>query len=133
MIDLDFKVYKQVDELEEITSQKIHISNKQEKFQVDGLYSEKIFGPVQKFKCQCGKLFGKMNSGKTCDTCGVLCGDTEGRSNTFAKIVFPDGIYIVNPIFKSILQQIFGQNAIKSLLAKKDYQANKETPYYFSL
>jgi DNA-directed RNA polymerase beta' subunit len=133
MINLDFEIYKKVEELDEITSQKIHISNKQEKFHEEGLYSEQIFGPVQKFKCQCGKLFGKMNAGKVCDNCGVLCGDTEGRSNIFAKIVFPDGIYIVNPIFKTILQQIFGQNAVKSLLSKRDYQTNKEFPYYFSL
>jgi len=133
MIDLDFEIYKKVDELAEITSQKIHISNRQEKFHAEGLYSEQIFGPVQKLKCQCGKLFGKLNAGKTCDTCGVLCGDTDGRSGIFAKIVFTDGIYIVNPIFKTILQQIFGQNAVKSLLSKRDYQTNKEFPYYFSL
>jgi len=133
MINLDFEIYKMVDKLDEITSQKIHISNKQEKFHPEGLYSEQIFGPVQKLKCQCGKVFGKLNTGKVCDSCGVLCGDTEGRSNTFAKIVFPDGIYIVNPIFKTILQQIFGQNAIKSLLSKRDYQTNKECPYFFSL
>lgn len=133
MINLDFEIYKRADTLTEIVSQKIHISNKQEKFHAEGLYSEQIFGPVQKFKCQCGKLFGKMNTGKVCDSCGVLCGDVEGRSSVFAKIVFPDGIFIVNPIFKTILQQIFGQNAVKSLLSKRDYQNNKEFPYYFSL
>ncbi len=133
MLNLDFDVYKHVDELEPITSQKIHISNKQERFHAEGLYSEQIFGPINKYKCQCGKLFGRMNSGKICDVCGVKCGDTDERSETFAKIVFPDGIYIVNPIFKSILQQIFGQNAIKSIVVKKDYQANSEFPYYFSL
>jgi len=133
MISLDFEVYKRVDDLEEIKSQKIYISSKQLTFDKEGLYSEVVFGPTQKFKCQCGKLFGKMNSGKVCDTCGVLCGDIEGRSNTFAKIEFPEGIFVVNPIFKAILQQIFGQNAVKSLLAKKDYQANREHPYYFSL
>ncbi len=133
MINLDFAVYRRVDELQEITSQKIHVSNKQESFHVDGLYSEVIFGPINKYKCACGKVFGRMNSGKICDTCGVKCGDTNERSETFAKIVFPDGIFVVNPIFKSILQQIFGQNAIKSLLVKKDYQVNSEFPYYFSL
>jgi DNA-directed RNA polymerase beta' subunit len=133
MINLDFEIYKKVDELSEITNQKIHVSNKQELFHNEGLYSETIFGPVQKFKCQCGKLFGKMNAGKICDNCGVLCGDTDGRSEIFAKIVFPDGIFVVNPIFKTILQQIFGQNAVKSLLSKRDYQANKEFPYFFSL
>jgi len=133
MINLDFEIYKKVDELAEITNQKIHISNKQLKFHPEGIYSEPIFGPVKKFKCSCGKLFGKMNSGKVCDSCNVLCGDIDGRSSTFAKIVFPDGIYIVNPIFKNIVQQMFGQNAIKSILNKRDYQANKELPYYFSL
>ena len=133
MISLDFEIYKRIDQLSEITNQKIHISNKQEKFHAEGLYSEQIFGPVQKYKCQCGKLFGKMNAGKICDTCNVECGDTNRRSDTFAKIVFPDGIYVVNPIFKAILQQMFGQNAVKSILAKKDYQTNKEFPYFFSL
>jgi len=133
MINLDFEIYKKVDDLAEITDQKIHVSNKQEKFHSEGLYSEQIFGPVQKLKCQCGKVFGKLNSGKICDNCGVLCGDTEGRSSIFAKIVFPEGIFIVNPIFKTIVQQIFGQNAVKSLLSKRDYQANKELPYFYSL
>ncbi len=133
MIDLDFEIYKKVDELQEITNQKIHVSNRQEKFMADGLYSEQIFGPVLPHKCQCGKLFGKMNAGKICDTCGVKCGSINERSETFAKIVFPDEIYVVNPIFKTLLQQIFGQNAIKSLLSKKDYQPNSEFPYYFSL
>ncbi len=133
MINLDFKIYKNVDELAEITSQKIHVSNKQEKMHAEGLYSEQIFGPINKYKCACGKVFGRMNADKVCDVCGVKCGGTDERSETFAKIVFPDGIYVVNPIFKSILQQILGQNAVKSLLAKKDYQTNSEFPYYFSL
>ncbi len=133
MINLDFEVYRKIDELGAITSQKIHISNKQERFHAEGLYSEQIFGPINKYRCQCGKVFGRMNSGKICDVCGVECGDTDKRSETFAKIDFPDGIYVVNPIFKAILQQIFGQNAVKSLLVKKDYQTNSEFPYYFSL
>ena len=133
MIDLDFEIYKKVDDLEEVTDQKIYINNKQQVFHENGLYSEQIFGPINKFKCQCGKLFGKSNAGKICDNCNVLCGDVDGRSDTFAKISFSDNIFVVNPIFKTILQQIFGQNAIKSLLSKKDYQTNKEFPYFFSL
>jgi len=133
MIDLDFEIYKKVEDLPEVTDQKIYVNSKQQVFHENGLYSEQVFGPVQKFRCQCGKLFGKSNAGKICDTCKVLCGDVDGRSDIFAKITFSDGIYIVNPIFKTILQQIFGQNAIKSLLAKKDYQTNKEFPYFFSL
>lgn len=133
MIDLNFDIYKKEDTLPEISNPKIYISSKQEKFHAEGLYSEQIFGPVKKYKCQCGKLFGKMNSGSICEACGVACSDIDGRTSNFAKIQLPDGIFIVNPNFKNILQQIFGQNSIKSLLAKKDYQINKELPYYFSL
>lgn len=133
MIDLDFEVYKQSDSLEIITEQKIHINSRLEKFHPSGLYSEVIFGPVQKFKCQCGALFGKSNAGETCEKCNVLCGDIEGRSSIFAKIQLPDSIFIINPIFKTFLQQVFGQTAIKSLLNKMDYHSNKETPFYFSL
>ncbi len=133
MIALDFEVYKRSDDLPEITNPKIYVSSKQEKFHSEGLYSEQIFGPVKKFRCQCGKLFGKMNAGAICEACLVECGDTDSRTSNFAKIAFPEGICVVNPNFKNILQQMFGQNAIKSLLAKKDYQTNKELPYFFSL
>jgi DNA-directed RNA polymerase beta' subunit len=133
MIQLDFAIYKQVDKLQEVTEVKIFKNSKHTEFHENGLYSEIIFGPVNKFRCQCGKLFGKLNSGKVCDNCGVLCGDTEGRSNTFAKITFPEGIFVVNPIFKTILTQMLGQSAVKSLLNQREYQTNQENPYYFSL
>ena len=133
MIALDFEIYKKSADLPEIINPKIYVSSKQEKFHPEGLYSEQIFGPVKKYRCQCGKLFGKMNSGSICEACGVLCGDIDERTSNFAKIELPEGVSIVNPNFKNILQQIFGQNSIKSLLAKKDYQTNKELPYYFSL
>lgn len=133
MISLNFKVYDDIDNLPEVTSPKIYVSSKHEKFHAEGLYSEQIFGPVKKYRCQCGKLFGKMNNEQVCQECGVACSDTDGRTSRFAKIELPDEIYVVNPNFKTILQQVFGQNAVKSLIAKKDYNNNKEQPYYFSL
>jgi len=133
MLDLNFKIYENSDQLVDITSPKIYTSVKQEVFHPDGLYSEQIFGPIKKFRCQCNKLFGKKNAGLYCEECHVLCGTTDNRTTTFAKIEFPDGIYVVNPNFKNVLQQFFGQVAIKSLLNKKDYQNNKEAPYFFSL
>lgn len=133
MISLNFEIYKRAADLPEISNPKIYISSKQEKFHAEGLYSEQIFGPVKKYRCQCGKLFGKMNADTVCDACGVACSDIDGRTSNFAKIMLPEGVYVITPNFKTILQQIFGQNAIKSLLAKKDYQSNKELPYYFSL
>lgn len=133
MIVLNFKMYEINEKLPEVTSPQIYISSKQEKFQPEGVYSEQIFGPVKKFKCQCGKIFGKMNAGTKCSKCNVLCADNEMRANQFAKIELPQGIHIINPDFKNLIQSIFGQSAIKTVLDQRYYQTNKEQPYYFSL
>jgi DNA-directed RNA polymerase subunit beta' len=37
----------------------------------DGLFCEKIFGPVRDDECNCGKYKGKKFRGITCDRCGV--------------------------------------------------------------
>ena len=38
----------------------------------DGLFCEKIFGPVKDWECNCGKYKGIKFKGITCDRCGVL-------------------------------------------------------------
>ena len=43
----------------------------------DGLFCEKIFGPVRDWECSCGKYKGMKFKGITCDRCGV----TVDRSN----------------------------------------------------
>ena len=43
----------------------------------DGLFCEKIFGPVRDWECNCGKYKGKKFVSITCDRCGV----TVDRSN----------------------------------------------------
>ncbi len=37
----------------------------------DGLFCEKIFGPVKDWECHCGKYKGKKHAGMICDKCGV--------------------------------------------------------------
>ena len=37
----------------------------------DGLFCEKIFGPVKDYKCSCGKYRGIRYKGQVCDKCGV--------------------------------------------------------------
>jgi len=37
----------------------------------DGLFCEKIFGPVKDWECHCGKLKGIKFKGLRCDRCGV--------------------------------------------------------------
>jgi len=133
MITLDFSVYEQLPQLQEVTNHQIYISSKFEKFTPDGFYSEQIFGPVKDYRCQCGELFGKINAGKRCPNCGVLCAKSELRSITFAKITLPANIYIVNPDFIGILSQMFGAFAVKNLLESKKFNENRNNPYYFSL
>ena len=133
MITLNFKEYERADELQEITNPSIYTSNKHNIFSKDSLYSEQIFGPLENYKCQCGKLFGRINTGEVCDLCGVECGLSDKRNSQFAKILLPKGIYVINPDFKNALQEVFGFNAIKNLLNKFQYNTNKENPYIFSL
>ena len=38
----------------------------------DGLFCEKIFGPVRDWECNCGKYRGIKFKGITCDRCGVI-------------------------------------------------------------
>ncbi|MBU1998449.1 MAG: DNA-directed RNA polymerase subunit beta', partial [Candidatus Omnitrophica bacterium] len=38
----------------------------------DGLFCEKIFGPVRDWECNCGKYKGIKFKGITCDRCGVI-------------------------------------------------------------
>ena len=133
MIKLDFEMYKKIDELPAVTDPKIYANNKHTVFSKEGLYSEQIFGPVNNYKCQCGKIFGRINAGKVCDVCGVECTTNSVRSERFAKIELPENIFIITPIFKNVLKEIFGNSAIKSILNKLAYNTNKEKPYYFSL
>ena len=37
----------------------------------DGLFCQKIFGPVKDYECYCGKLKKRANAGQICDKCGV--------------------------------------------------------------
>src|ERR1041385_6228340 len=38
----------------------------------DGLFCERIFGPIRDWECNCGKYKGIKFKGITCDRCGVL-------------------------------------------------------------
>ena len=37
----------------------------------DGLFCEKIFGPLKDWECHCGKYKRSKNKGKICEKCGV--------------------------------------------------------------
>ncbi|MFQ5793750.1 MAG: DNA-directed RNA polymerase subunit beta' [Candidatus Bipolaricaulia bacterium] len=51
-----------------------------------GLYAEEIFGPVETYKCACGKYEGKKYEGIKCEKCGVLVTDSSVRRSNMGHI-----------------------------------------------
>jgi len=47
------------------------INYRTQKPESDGLFCERIFGPVKDYECACGKYKGKRYKGIICDRCGV--------------------------------------------------------------
>jgi len=72
-----------------ITSPQIFY-RKTRKFHEEGLFSERIFGPVKDFKCKCGRLNNEiLDGGKRCEKCDVLCTNSSIRLETFGYIELP--------------------------------------------
>ncbi len=131
-VELDFELFENAYKLRDVTNPN-PIKAGKFKFTEDGLYSEIIFGPLKTYKCDCGNLFSRSNAGKRCTKCNVLCDNKELRGNTFARIDLPKGIYIMLPIFKTLVSSIFGSTAIRNLLESKNYDTNKQKPYFYSV
>jgi len=52
----------------------------------DGLFCERIFGPVKTDACSCGKYTGRKYHGQICDRCGVEVTDSRVRRERFGHI-----------------------------------------------
>ncbi|MFH0738604.1 MAG: DNA-directed RNA polymerase subunit beta' [Candidatus Omnitrophota bacterium] len=52
----------------------------------DGLFCEKIFGPVRDWECNCGKYKGIKFKGITCDRCGVVVDHSSVRRSRMGHI-----------------------------------------------
>ncbi|MFA4842264.1 MAG: DNA-directed RNA polymerase subunit beta', partial [Candidatus Omnitrophota bacterium] len=52
----------------------------------DGLFCEKIFGPVRDYECNCGKYKGIKFKGITCDRCGVTVDRSSVRRERMGHI-----------------------------------------------
>jgi len=73
----------------QITSSNIFY-RKSRKYDENGLFSERIFGPIKDFKCKCGKLNNEiLDGGKRCDKCDVLCDTSNLRLETTGIIELP--------------------------------------------
>jgi len=52
----------------------------------DGLFCERIFGPVKDWECNCGKFKGIKFKGMKCDRCGVEITSSSVRRERMAHI-----------------------------------------------
>jgi len=62
------------------------INYKSQKPEKDGLFCEKIFGPVKDFECACGKYKKIKNKGMICERCGVEVTESIVRRERFGHI-----------------------------------------------
>jgi uncharacterized protein (TIGR02996 family) len=51
-----------------------------------GLHCAKIFGPVEDYRCLCGKYAAREHAGTVCEKCGVLCGERKLRDECWGHI-----------------------------------------------
>jgi DNA-directed RNA polymerase subunit beta' len=104
---------------------------KNQEIDEEGIFSQKIFGPLHNYRCRCGNLKTQyLDSGKVCNKCQVICGPNSLRLTTFGKIklVFP----VIKPTKKVKLNRIVtGQN--KSLLEPKFADASKNEIRYLAV
>jgi len=114
----------------EVTSIKFY-TGKWSNIDENGLLSESIFGPLNDFRCRCGKLnLETSDSGKICDKCGVLCGSSDLRLKTFGKIslIFP----VIKTTKRKYFKKIVGSQH-KHLLDPKKADASLNTRRYLSI
>ena len=63
------------------------INYRTQKPEKDGLFCERIFGPVKDYECNCGKYKGIKNKGVVCERCGVEVALSKVRRERMGHIV----------------------------------------------
>lgn len=104
---------------------------KNQEIDENGIFSQRIFGPIHNYKCKCGNLKTQvLDAGKICPKCGVVCGPNSLRLTTFGKIklVFP----VIKPTKKSKFSRIVGKQN-KTLLEPKFADASKSETRYLAV
>jgi len=106
-----FDVDKFCEDLPAVTTSKIYASKRG--FHEDGIFSQRIFGPVKNYSCGCGTYYGKSKTGQICKICGVTIANSNKRRTTFAKIELP--FEVMNPIMYFILIRL-GKVTLKEII-----------------
>lgn len=111
-------------DLPEVTSPQIYY---RKGFHPDGLFSERIFGPVKSYYCGCGTYWGRNHIGHVCETCGVTVGNSNTRRKNMAKIVLP--FPVINPVMFYLINRV-GKTTISNILTAMLYDDTISGYYY---
>lgn len=116
--------------LPEVTTSKIYAKKN---FHPDGLFSEKIFGPVKNYTCSCGIYHGPSRKNTVCPVCGVKIAKSDIRRKSMAKITLP--FPVIDPIMlftiKRVKLEIY--NIVMSMIMDNDvvgYYYNEDKEKY---
>lgn len=100
-----------------IVKSSIMLDKKTKQFTIDGIFSELIFGDINKpdYSCKCERMKGKFHENMTCKECGTK---VSYRASTLDKIGWIDlgDVYLINPIIYESFKKIM---PIDSIINKK--------------
>lgn len=108
----------------EVTSPQIF---SKKSFNPNGLFSERIFGPVKSYTCACGHLWGKHKQGEVCQECGVTIENNSARRKRMGKITLP--FAVMSPIMFYLLGRV-GKTTISNILLSMIYDDTISGYYY---
>ena len=108
----------------EVTSPNIY---SKKGFNPDGLFSERIFGPVKSYTCACGTYWGRNKAGEVCSECGVKIENSNVRRKTMAKITLP--FEVMNPVMFYLINRV-GKTTISQILLSMIYDDTISGFYY---
>jgi len=114
--------YEEYGNLQEVTEANILFRTK---FHERGLFSEQIFGPVDDYKCQCGRYVGREYINTVCENCKVLVTSSDIRLSTFARISVPSYCCVINPIVLNILLRYYLPSKFNKLMLDKIIQGKE--------
>lgn len=98
----------------------------------DGLFCQKIFGPIRDYQCECGKYSNFEYRGRICEGCGVELGESKLRGQRFGHIELASPC--INPRFVPWIASILKLNAnvVEEVSKYKSYivKDRKETEFF---
>lgn len=77
----------------------------------DGIFCEKIFGPVKSYECRCSKYSTSLFEGHICEDCGVEVTSSKVRETRIGHIELT--VPVVNPSMYSYLSKVFIKSVFK--------------------